>query len=80
MKKIKKEIIIIYILCFLLLFAGLFLALGMRNAKQCLGNPFLYGVNKITNEDTGNLYCNCYFESFDYAPFSFDRDSLHIGD
>ena len=72
----KKERVIIYILCFLLLLIGLYLFLGLKDAKQCLGNPFLYGANKITNEDTGKIYCSCSFESFDYAPFYFNEDSI----
>ena len=74
----KKEKIIMYMICFLFLLMGFFLFLGLKDAKQCLGNPFIYGANKITNEDTGDLYCSCSFGSFEYAPFSFDKDSIDI--
>lgn len=74
----NKERIIIYILCFLLLLMGLFLFLGLKDAKQCLGNPFIYGANKMINKDTGSIYSSCSFESFDYAPFYFDNKEIKV--
>ncbi len=75
---IKKERLIVWILCFLFLFVGLFFILGSRDARECVGNPFIYGASKITNEDTGTLLCTCSFGSPDYANFYFDEDSLEI--
>ncbi len=75
----KKERLVIYILCFALLLAGLFLVLGFRDGQRCVGNPFIYGANKITNRDTGNIDCLCSFGSPKYSPFYFDNNSIGIG-
>jgi len=76
--KMNKEKAIIIILCFLLLFIGLFLTLGFKDGKDCMSNPFIYGANKITNNDTGNLYCTCSFASFEYFNFYFDNEEVEV--
>ena len=50
--------------------------LGMKDAQQCLSNPFVFGANKITNYDTGGIRCTCSFQSPFYARFSFDTESV----
>ncbi len=77
--KMKKERLIIYFLCFALLLVGLFLVLGFKDGQRCIGNPFIYGANKITNRDTGNLYCSCSFGNPNYTPFYFDNNSIGVG-
>ena len=74
----KTERKIILILCFLLLLTGFFLALGFKDGKDCMGNPFIYGANKITNEDTGNLYCTCSFANFGYMNFYFNNEEVEV--
>ncbi len=74
----KKERLVIYILCFALLLAGLFLVLGFRDGQRCVGNPFIYGANKIANRDTGSVFCSCSFNHPEYAPFYFDNDSIGL--
>ena len=71
---------IILILCFILLLVGFFLFLGINDAKECVGNPFVYGANEIVNEKTGSIYCACSFASPDYARFYFDNDSIGVID
>lgn len=68
--------IIIYVLCFLLLAAGFLVTLGFKEAKQCMGNPFTYGADKLESEKTGDLHCTCSFSSPDYAPFYFDNEEV----
>ncbi len=75
-KKMKTERLVIYILCFALLLAGLFLVLGIKDGQKCIGNPFIYGVNKMTSIETGDISCICNFGSPRYAPFYFDNDSI----
>ena len=65
-------------MCFLFLLMGFFLALGFKDSNQCLGNPFIYGVNKLESEVTGELYCTCYFESPNYAPFYFNNEEVAV--
>ena len=74
----KRERIIIYILCFILLLAGFLITMGFKDAKQCLGNPFIYGINQLENKDTGNLYCTCNFQNQEYAPFSFNNKEVAV--
>lgn len=74
--KISKERLIIYILCFLLLTVGFLITLGFKDAKQCMGNPFTYGADKIESKATGNLHCTCSFASPDYAPFYFNNEEV----
>ena len=76
--KMKKERMIIWIMCLLFLLMGFFLFLGFKEAQECVGNPFIYGANKITNEDSGNLYCSCSFGSPRYSPFYFDNEYLEV--
>ncbi len=57
---------------------GFFLFMGMKDAQACVGNPFIYGANKITNEDTGDIYCSCSFWSQRYSRFYFDEDSIGV--
>ncbi len=77
-KNMKRDRLIIWIMCFLFLLMGFFLVSGMDDAKECLGNPFIYGARNIINEETGNLHCSCTFESHNYAPFYFNNESLEI--
>lgn len=79
-QQINKERVVIYILCFILLVIGIFLFLGFKDAHQCLGNPFLYGADKISNEKTGDIHCVCSFASAEFAPFHFNNESLEIMD
>ncbi len=74
--KISKERLIIYILCFLLLTVGFLITLGFKEAKQCMGNPFTYGADKIETKETGDLHCICSFSSPDYAPFRFNKEEV----
>lgn len=76
--KISKERLIIFILCFLFLVMGFCITLGFKDAKQCLGNPFVYGANEIENKETGDLYCTCYFENLKYAPFYFNNEEINV--
>ncbi len=57
---------------------GFFLALGFKDANQCLGNPFIYGANELESEVTGKLYCTCYFGSPEYAPFYFNNEEVAV--
>ncbi len=79
-EKMSKERIIISVMCLLFLIMGFSLLLGFRDAQECMGNPFVYGANKIVtdNKDTGGLYCSCSFGSYKYAGFDFNEDSLDI--
>ncbi len=72
----KIERVVIYILCFLFLIIGLSLALGLKDSKECLGNPLIYGANKISTPETGDLFCTCSFSSPDYAPFYFNEEKV----
>ena len=78
-KKMKRERLIIWVMCFLFIIMGFCLLLGMKDAQQCLGNPFIYGANNIVNDDTGDISCSCSFTSPNYAGFNFNKDSLEIG-
>jgi len=79
-KNMKKDRLVIWILCFLFIIMGFFMLLGLKDAEQCLANPFVYGAESITSDKTGNVHCSCNFESPNYAPFYFDNDSLEIGE
>ncbi len=79
-KSMNRERLIIWVMCFLFVIIGFCLLLGMKDAKQCLGNPFIYGASNIVNDRTGDVYCSCSFTSPNYAGFYFDKDSLEIGE
>ncbi len=74
----NKERIVIFILCFLLLLIGFLLTLGFKDSKECIGNPFIYGISKLETLDTGNIYCTCSFSSPGYAPFYFNNKEVNV--
>ena len=75
--KINKEILF-YIMLVLFFVMAIFMFLGLKDAKQCLDNPFKYGAEKLVNEDTKNLHCNCYFGNTEYAPFYFTEEEIGV--
>ena len=74
----SKERKIIFILCFLLLLVGFFLFLGLKDAQECMGNPFTYGAREIVNEKTGSIHCTCTFGSPNYAKFYFNEEVIEV--
>jgi len=52
--------------------------IGLKESKECLGNPFVYGANKIENYETGILTCTCFFSNPKYAPFIFDNTNITV--
>lgn len=52
--------------------------MGLKESKECLGNPFIYGANKIENANTGALTCNCFFSNPRYVPFMFDHNNVSV--
>ncbi len=77
-KDISIERKVIFFLCFLLLLVGFFIFLGLKDAQECLGNPFTYGAREIVNEKTGNIYCTCSFGSPNYARFYFNEEIVGV--
>ncbi len=57
---------------------AIFMFFGLKDAEQCLRNPFKYGVDKIVNEDTGDIHCNCYFENPKYSSFYFTKEEIGV--
>lgn len=52
--------------------------IGIKDSKECLANPFIYGVNNIETTETGDLNCNCFFTNPKYVPFSFDNTNITV--
>ena len=75
--KINKEILF-YIMLILFFLMAILMFLGLKDAEKCLGNPFKYGANKITSQDTGDINCVCSFESAEYAPFYFNKEEIGV--
>lgn len=50
-----------------------------KDGQECLINPFLYGAEKVENEDSGALLCRCEYNSISYAPFYFNSTKITIG-
>ncbi len=77
-KKIPVERIFLYAILVTFLFIGLFLTLGLKDAKQCLANPLKYGAEKLQSEYTGELSCFCSFENQELAPFNFNSENISV--
>lgn len=56
----------------------LFMVLGFRDGSKCLANPFIYGANKITSDETGEIRCVCSMDNPRYAPFYFNKDEVSL--
>ena len=50
-----------------------------NSTNDCLANPFVYGAQKITNENS-NILCSCNIiePGVPYAPFTFDKKSIQV--
>jgi hypothetical protein len=70
--------LILGILIVLCLAGFLFIMIGNNEGQKCLKNPLLYGANKMTNEDTGNLLCTCSLENPRYAQFYFNNEEVNV--
>ena len=66
------------ILTIVLIFGIIIVIFAYNDGNKCLSNPFLYGVNKIINENSGELTCTCSFESPNYAPFYFNSEEIKV--
>lgn len=50
----------------------------INQGEKCVGNPLVYGVNKMYENDDVESFCHCYFSDPKYAPFSFDRHNITV--
>jgi|TARA_Y100000310_G_scaffold97876_1_gene95543 hypothetical protein len=75
---IKRKYIDIALGIIFIILLGQFFLLNQQ-AGQCLANPFVYGADKITNENN-NILCSCNIIDPDipYAPFSFDKNNIEV--
>ena len=77
--KINNLKIALLILMGLFILIILFLVLGFKEGSKCLENPFIYGANKITTRETGEIRCTCNFlENQKYAPFYFNTEEVKV--
>lgn len=49
---------------------------GIKDANSCLSNPLVYGAEKATSLDTGDLFCSCSFTNPRYTPLYFTADGM----
>lgn len=59
----------------------LFLVIGLfffavKDANECLANPFVYGAGKGTTDDSGKMFCTCSFSNQLYAPLYFNDQDI----
>lgn len=51
---------------------------GIKDANSCLSNPFVYGANKGSTSDSGDMFCTCIFDNNRYAPLYFDKENITV--
>ncbi len=77
----KQEKILMWTIALLVLgylIIGYLVFWGFNDYKQCSGNPFTYGAEKISSYETGDLFCTCTFSNPHYAPFYFDSEEVAV--
>ena len=72
---VKIFLVLLIIVAFV---AFISIVMGLKESKECLGNPFTYGAKQIETPHTGNLICNCFFSNPKYAPFIFDSNNISV--
>lgn len=71
----EKLFPVLFICVFLILASTYFI---IKDTKQCVANPFSYGIEKIEPEDS-SLSCSCFFSNPGYAPFYFNKENINVG-
>lgn len=54
------------------------LVFAVDDGNACLANPFLYGADKISDEQTKGVSCTCNFQNPNYASFVFNKDNISV--
>lgn len=49
---------------------------GINDANACLSNPLVYGADKATSDETGELFCSCTFSNPSYSPLYFNHENM----
>ncbi len=65
-----------YTLFFGVVALTLIFSFAMKDGMSCIGNPLVYGAEKLTTEETGGLLCSCSLNNPKFASFNFDAEGI----
>lgn len=74
----KLKTIVIWFLILMTFIVLLLTYLSFNDGQKCVSNPFVYGADKLSSEETGNLFCSCSFSNPNYAPFYFNKENVSL--
>ncbi len=76
--KITKDHIIM-VLTLLIVISITIFAFAFQDGDECINSPLTYGAEKLSSEETGDLFCSCFFTNPKYQRFSFDKNNMTVG-
>ncbi len=78
MKPISINPFVLHSMWIIILALFLISFFGIKDANECLSNPLIYGAQKATNVETGQMFCSCTFSNPAYATLYFDDTKMSI--
>lgn len=78
MKNITIPTYLLYTLIVAILLISVIFFFAMKDGNKCIGNPLVYGAQKASTSDSGDITCSCSFSNPSYAPFYFDKNNMSV--
>lgn len=76
MKRVTLPAFLVYtLLISIMIIVGIFF-FAMKDGNACISDPLVYGVQKATTDQTGDITCSCKFSSPEYSTLYFDVNGM----
>lgn len=74
----SSQIFILGVVFSAIVILGIFI-FAYEDGNNCIANPILYGIDKMENEKTGQVNCQCSFQDPRYENIYFQKGNMSIG-
>lgn len=78
MNQAKINQIFMIVLVLLLVMVVITFVFALRDGNTCIANPLTYGAEKLSTEETGDVFCSCGFSNPKYNRFIFDKHNVSV--